>query len=111
MSDSITQKIVAMGMLRILLLVLSMLLVVLMPFADVSLPPHGWGLLFGTVLPAAVPMLVMVLMLDALMCLVLKNDATAVRKKELNFAVGANLLFIVLLLALWLPVFLRATYF
>jgi hypothetical protein len=111
MSDSITQKIAAMGMLRILLLVLAMLLVVLMPFADISLPPQGWGLLFGTVLPAAVPMLVMVLMLDVLMCLVLKNDATLARKRQLNFAVGAHLLFIVLLLALWLPVFLRATYF
>jgi hypothetical protein len=45
------------------------------------------------------------------MCLVLKNDATLARKRELNFAAGAHLLFIVLLLAVWLPVFLRATYF
>jgi hypothetical protein len=111
MSDSITQKIVAMGTLRILLLALALLLIVLMPFADVSLPPQGWGLLFGTVLPAVAPMVVMVLMLDALMCLVLKNDAPAVRKRELNFALGAHLLFIALLLGLWLPVFLRATYF
>ena len=111
MSEPISQRILAMGMLRILLLALAMLLGVLMPFADVSLPPHGWGLLFGTVLPAAVPMVIMVLMLDLLMCLVLKNDAALARRRELNFAVGAHLLFIGLLLAMWLPVFLRATYF
>jgi hypothetical protein len=111
MSESISRRIAALGMLRILLLALATLLVVLTPFADVSLPPHGWGLLFGTVLPAAVPMVIMVLMLDALMCLVLKNDAPLARKSELNFAVGAHLVVIGLLLLVWLPVFLRATYF
>jgi hypothetical protein len=100
-----------MGALRILLDALALLIVVLMPFADVSLPPRGWGLLFGTVLPAAAPMVLMVLMLDVLMCLVLKNDAGPARRSQLDFALGVHLLLIVLLLLIWLPVFLRATYF
>jgi hypothetical protein len=82
-----------------------------MPFADVRLPPHGWGLLFGAVLPAAAPMVLMVLMLDVLMCQVLKSDADPARRSRLNFALGLNLLSIGLLLLTWLPVFLRATYF
>jgi hypothetical protein len=111
MNVSIAGRIAAMGTLRILLQALALLIVLLMPFADVSLPPHGWGLLFGSVLPAAAPMVIMVLMLDALMCLVLKSDADAVRRSRLNFALGMNLLVTGLLLLTWVPVFLRATYF
>ncbi|HEY3486963.1 MAG TPA: hypothetical protein VGL10_02750 [Gammaproteobacteria bacterium] len=111
MNNTIARRIMGMGALRILLQGLALLIVLLMPFADVSLPPRGWGLLFGTVLPGAAPMVIMVLLLDIMMCLILKNDAAAARKRELNFAVGMHLLFVGLLLAVWLPVFLRATYF
>lgn len=111
MSGSMTQRLVEMGALRLMLHALALLIVLLMPFADVSLPPRGWGLLFGSVLPAAAPMVFMVLMLDVLMCLVLKSDADALRRSRLNFALGMNLLFVALLLLTWLPVFLRATYF
>lgn len=111
MSDSLIRRITAMGALRLLLQAMALLIVVLMPFADISLPPHGWGLLFGVVLPAAAPMVLMVLMLDVLMCLVLKNDAIPARKSQLNFALGTHLLLIGLLLLTWVPVFLRATYF
>ncbi len=104
------QRIMIQGALRLLLQALALLIVVLMPFADVSLPPQGWGLLFGVVLPAAAPIVVMVLMLDALMCVVLKDDAAPARRNQLNFALGMHLLFIGLLLLTWLPVFLRATY-
>lgn len=111
MSTRIAQRIAKMGLLRLLLHALTLLIIVLMPFADVSLPPRGWGLLFGVVLPAAAPMVLMVLMLDLLMCLVLKNDADPARRSQLNFALGMHLLFIGLLLLTWVPVFLRATYF
>ena len=111
MSVSMMQRIAGMGALRLMLLALALLNLVLMPFADASLPPEGWGMLFGMVLPAAAPIVVMVLMLDALMCLVLKNDAEPARRSQLNFALGVHLLFIGLLLLTWVPVFIRATYF
>ena len=82
MSISIGKRIMAMGLLRILSLAIALLNAVLMLFADVSLPPQGWGLLFGTVLPAAAPMVLMVLMLDVLMCLVLKSDAAPARRSQ-----------------------------
>jgi hypothetical protein len=104
------QRIIAMGALRLLLQALALLIAVLMLFADISLPPRGWGLLFGVVLPASAPIVLMVLMLDVLMCLVLKSDAAPSRRSQLNFALGVHLLFIGLLLVTWLPVFLRATY-
>lgn len=99
-----------MGALRLMLLALALLHLVLMPFADASLPPEGWGILFGVILPAAVPIVVMVLMLDVLMCLVLKNDAEPARRSQLNFTLGVLLTFIGLLLLAWVPVFIRATY-
>lgn len=111
MSVSIAQRVTTLGTLRLLLQALALLIVLLLPFADVSLPPRGWGLLFGAVLPAAAPMVIMVLLLDVLMCLVLKSDADAAHRSRLNFALGTNLLFTGLLLLTWVPVFLRATYF
>lgn len=111
MSVSVVRRMAGMGTLRLLLQALALLIVLLMPFADVTLPPRGWGLLFGVVLPAAAPMVLMVLLLDALMCLVLKSDAGPEGRSRLNFALGMNLLCGALLLLSWVPVFLRATYF
>jgi hypothetical protein len=111
MSVSMAQRIAGIGLLRLMLLALALLNLVLMPFADTSLPSEGWGILFGVVLPAATPIVVMVLILDVLMCLVLRNDAGPARRSQLNFAMGAHLLLIGLLLLTWVPVFIRATYF
>ncbi|HEX5057595.1 MAG TPA: hypothetical protein VFX02_13995 [Gammaproteobacteria bacterium] len=111
MKVSVARRIADMGTLRLMLLALALLNLVLMPFADASLPPEGWGMLFGVVLPAVAPIVVMVLMQDVLMCLVLKNDAEPARRSQLNFTLGVLLLFIVLLLSTWVPVFIRATYF
>ena len=111
MNESVAQRIIGMGVLRLMLLALALSIVVLMPFADITLSPQGWGMLFGVVLPAAAPIVFMVLMLDVLMCLVLKNDAGPARRSQLNFALWTHLVFIGLLLLTWVPVFLRATYF
>jgi hypothetical protein len=111
MNSLLLQRIAGMGALRIMLQTLALSVTGLMFFADISLPPQGWGLLFGTVVPAAAPMVVMVLLLDALMCLVLKSDADAGTKRQLGFNMMLHLMVTVLLLLVWVPVFLRATYF
>jgi hypothetical protein len=83
-------------------------LILLLLFADATLPPYGWGLLFGSVVPAAAPIVFMVLMLDLMMCLVLRVDADKQRRTRLGFAVQLHLLLGGLLILVWLPVFLRA---
>jgi hypothetical protein len=108
MAESIGQRILALGALRLLLYAMAIILILLLPFADVTLPPYGWGLLFGSVLPAAAPIIFMVLMLDLMMCLVLRVDADNQRRTQLGFAVKLHLLVGGLLVLVWLPVFLRA---
>ena len=100
-----------MGALRLMLTALALLLVVLMPWADVTMEPEGWGLFRGAVLPAAAPIVFMLVMLDLLMCQVLKVEADPGRRRDLNRISLVHLCSGLLLLGVWLPVFLRATYF
>jgi hypothetical protein len=101
------------GTLRVLLLLTAILSAVSMLWVDTSLPPEGWGLLRAAVLPALAPIIFMVLMLDMLMCHVLKidSDAPAERRADLGLISRVHLLVGLILLLSWLPVFLRATYF
>ena len=100
------------GVLRALLLILSVVVAISMIWADTSLPPEGWGLLRAAVLPALAPIIFMVLLLDLLMCQVIKADQelTNERRINLNLISKCHLLAAALLLFSWLPVFLRATY-
>lgn len=99
------------GALRVMLAGLAVAVAAAMPLADVSASPEGWGLLRGVVLPAAAPIVFMVVALDLMMCQILKSDAGPERRADLNLAGRVNLALAVLLLVSWLPVFLRATYF
>lgn len=99
------------GALRSMLALLTLLIILAMPFADVSQAPSGWGLIRSAVLPAAGPIVFMVLMLDLMMCQVFKADASEARRADLNFISTIYLILATLLLLAWLPVFLKATYF
>ncbi len=101
-----------MGILRVILLVLAILLAISMIWVDTSLPPEGLGLLRAAVLPALAPIVFMVLLLDLLMCQVLKADQDTGRERrmDLNFISKCHLIAATLLLVSWLPIFLRATY-
>lgn len=94
-----------------MMVLLTLLVIIAMPFADVTQAPSGWGLIRGTVLPAAGPIVFMVLMLDLMMCQVFKVDAGEERRGDLNFIIMIYLILAALLLLLWVPVFLKATYF
>lgn len=108
MSGNLLQKL---GVMRVMLLAAALLNAVSMVWVDTSLEPVGWDLLRSAVLPALAPLIFMVLMLDFLMCRVLKADAevTIERRDRLVFVSRLNLLVAVILLLSWLPVFLRAT--
>ena len=107
----ISQIVRRLGALRGLLVLLTLLIILAMPFADVSQAPSGWGVIRSAVLPAAGPIIFMVLMLDLLMCQVFKVDAGEERRADLNFIIKIYLILAALLLLVWLPVFLNATYF
>ncbi|GIX21830.1 MAG: hypothetical protein KatS3mg121_0613 [Gammaproteobacteria bacterium] len=96
------------GALRILLTVVAWLVALLMLWADPTLPPYGWGLFWGSVLPAAGPVVFMVVCLDLFMIQVFKADAGPRRRARLNRITALHLLSAGLLLLTWLPVFLGA---
>ncbi len=99
------------GILRLILLTTALVTILLMPFVDITAAPSGWGLISSAVLPALAPMVVMILMLDLIMCQVLKHDADPQRKRDLNVL---SVLYAVLIVAVffsWVPIFLKATYF
>lgn len=97
------------GMLRGLLVLLTLSIILAMPFADISGSPEGWGMIPSAALPAAGPIIFMVLMLDLLMCQVFKVDAGQERRADLNFISVIYLILTALLLLVWLPLFLQAT--
>ena len=94
--------------LRCLLVLGVLAMILLQPWADPTLSYEGWELVRSTVLPAAMPLVLMLLLLDLLMCLVFQADAEPNRRKELK---SISQLYMVLALALiivWLPVFVSA---
>jgi hypothetical protein len=110
MKGKILKVVSEMGLLRILLAASALIMSLAMPWADVTMSPEGLGLLRGTVLPAAAPIVFMVLMLDLLMCQVLKIDAEQPRRRDLNIISAIYLVLGILLVLSWTPVFLQATY-
>lgn len=99
------------GILRTLLFTLTILLIVMMPFADTRLSPHGWGLIRAVILPAAGPIVFMVLMLDLMMCQIWKGEFTGDARQRFVFISKWNLVLGLLLLVVWLPVFMRSNVF
>ena len=101
------------GLLRAALLLLACLVAVSMLWVDTSLAPEGWGLLRAAVLPALPPIVFMVLLLDILMCQILKSDEEISTERRLNlmFVTKCHLFVATILLLSWLPVFISATYF
>lgn len=97
------------GTLRGLLVLLTLAIILAMPFADISGSPEGWGMIRSAVLPASGPIIFMVLMMDLLMCQVFKADAGQERRADLNFISILYLILAALLALVWLPLFLQAT--
>lgn len=100
-----------MGALRLMLASLALLVAASMLWADVTAVPQGWGLIRSAVLPAAAPMVFMVVLLDLLMCQVLKSDASPQRRRDLNWVSLVYLVLVALLAVGWVPVFMQARFF
>lgn len=95
-----------MGMLRLMLLGLTLLFVLLMPFAFAGVAPKGWDMLLGGFVPASAPLLVFVLLFDALMSHALRNDGDEEQRLQLLFTLRMELTAAGLLALSWLARFL-----
>ncbi len=96
-----------MGPLRNMLHGTALVLTLLMPFAwKPDYAAEHWNLLFGGILPAVAPLVVIVIMQDILLSHIWKSDADESSIIRLNMIIKAHLLIGGLLLAAWLAIFL-----
>ena len=92
------------GPLRVILVITTLLLAVLTPFAQVNAEPVGWGLLFGVLIPALGPIVFMVICLDLLVCQMWKGEVEPEHNQRLVLAQRVNLVLLLVMFAAWWPV-------
>ena len=94
------------GMLRMMLVILSLGLIITNPGQEVPEDYTGWNAIPAIVMPACVPMVFMGLLLDALMSRVWMVDTEGLERKRFKTIMIIDLLLAVLLFIAWLPYFL-----
>lgn len=95
------------GALRTVLLVCTVTLIALAPFADGEVHLHDARLLTSVVAPALMVIFVFVLMLDITMTRIFSIDTTPERRAGMRRAVRIECLALLMLLAAWTPFTLR----
>lgn len=95
------------GALRAVLVVCTLILIALAPFADGAVHVHDARLLTSVVAPALMVIFVFVLMLDITMTRIFSIDTSPERRAGMRRAVWIECAALLLLLAAWLPFMLR----
>jgi len=91
------------GVLRVLLLACVVLAVAFAPAPGTPADYHGWQIARTVLLPVLAPMLLMLLLLDALMTRVFMSDAQHAERRRLRFLMLLNLTLAIGLTLYWLP--------
>jgi hypothetical protein len=95
------------GFLRTLLVLAAAVVILAAPFADGSVHLHDWRLLPSVVAPAAMMVLVFVMLLDIIMARVFLSDASPQERSRLAFAMLVEIGVLIAMIAAWTPFFLR----
>ncbi len=93
------------GVLRLLLLFVALLGLLLIPAPGTRAVYSGWALATTVLVPVLVPMLFLLLLLDALMARVFMSDTAGAARKRWRTVITINLVVAALLLIRWLPYF------
>lgn len=94
------------GPLRITLLVCVALIIALAPAAGTPATYTGWGFVRTVLIPVLAPLLLMVVLLDALMVRIFMADAAGESRRRLRRLITLNLVVAVGLALYWLPYYL-----
>lgn len=94
------------GPLRLTLLAAAVLVIVFAPAPGTKAVYHGWALARTVLLPVLAPLVVMLLLLDALMARVFLSEAEGGARLRLRTAVWANLVVALAVVLYWLPYFI-----
>lgn len=96
-----------MGVLRVVLIALVILDMLAAPRPGTAAVYGGWELVPTLILPVLAPILLQVLLLDALMGRVMMSSAKGTERERYRRIVTVNLVFSIALVLWWLPYFLN----
>ena len=96
------QLIMQLNPMRAVLLAAALLTLAFRPLAEAGADYSGWQFLPNLFIPVLVPMLVMVLCLDALMATVWKSQSSGDELRRYRMIQRADLAVVVLLVAAWI---------
>ena len=96
-----------MGVLRVALVALVILDILASPRPGTLAVYSGWEMVPTLILPVLAPILLQVLLLDALMGRVLMSSTTGAERARYRRIVTVNLVFGIVLVLWWLPYFLK----
>jgi hypothetical protein len=96
------EKFKAMGVLRNLLHLLTIVFILVLPFAEPMWHPEGaWELLMGAMIPATAPIIFIMLMFDLLMIKVMQSGADEAMRAVKGLIVRTHLLTGGIMMLLW----------
>jgi hypothetical protein len=96
-----------MGVLRVTLVALVILDILASPRPGTSAVYSGWEMVPTLILPVLAPILLQVLLLDALMGRVMMSSATGAERSRYRRIVTVDLVFVIVLVLGWMPYFLK----
>ena len=96
-----------MGVLRVVLIALAILDMLAAPHPGTPAVYSGWEVVTTLILPVLAPILLQVLLLDALMGRVMMGSAKGAERARYRRIVTVNLVFSAALVLWWLPYFLK----
>jgi hypothetical protein len=96
-----------MGVLRVTLVALVILDILASPRPGASAVYSGWEMVPTLILPVLAPILLQVLLLDALMGRVMMSSAAGAERSRYRRIVTVDLVFVIVLVLGWMPYFLK----
>ena len=105
MNSTFWHRLRDLGALRLMLLAAAILCVLLRPAPGTVAVFSGWAMVPTLIAPISAPLVIAVLALDAIMARVMMTDPEHGPPARYRLAIRLDLLFVVLLIAWWLPYF------
>lgn len=106
-NDSVRKTLTELGTLRVALFLFTLFLILIVPSAGTTPSDNDWmALLRTTLAPVFAPLILMLLLLDALMARVFMADAAGGERLRFRRILRTDLTVAFLLLLFWLPYFL-----
>ena len=94
------------GVLRLMLLTLAYTLIAFRPFADGDYEYFAWSMVPKLIVPALVPIVFMVMLLNILMAFVFMSDKEGTERKRFQNVIGIDVFTAIVMLVVWFGFFM-----